>query len=115
MAAFRVDRVTACGGGDGGSGSVALSALDAFEARFGGPHFCYEFDEPLDAARLEAAFAVVLRECPWLGGSVDAVEAAVPARLAVACGAPGHVEFVVNRRPVAAPTDAEWDANVVPR
>ena len=115
MAAFRVDRVVAAPGGGGSASPLELSALDAFEARFGGPHFCYEFPRPLDAARVTAAFGALLRECPWLGGSIDAVEADVPARLAVCCGAPGHVEVVVNARPVEAPTASEWDGNAIPR
>lgn len=93
---FCVHTVTATGA-PSSVAPTALSALDAFEARFGGPHMCYEFDAPLDAARLERGFAKLLRECPWLGGTVAPLPGDPPAALAIV-GAPA-VERVAARRP----------------
>ncbi|EGB10879.1 hypothetical protein AURANDRAFT_62417 [Aureococcus anophagefferens] len=83
---FCVHTVTATGA-PSSVAPTALSALDAFEARFGGPHMCYEFDAPLDPARLERGFAKLLRECPWLGGAVAPLPGDPPAALAIV-GAP---------------------------
>ena len=77
----------------GGPVRVALSALDAFESRFAGPHFCYRYASPLCPERLRLAFSYVLREVPWLGGSIEASDAG----LVVDCGAPGGCEFVMRR------------------